>query len=65
MSTVLYLVYDSFYCWVSFTMCFADLELEFETVDTGKKGIHCIRVRYVSIGVQPLVLFVCVMLYGL
>ena len=25
-----------------------DLELEFETVETGKKGVHCIRVRYVS-----------------
>ena len=25
-----------------------DLELEFETVETGKKGVHCIRVRYVG-----------------
>ena len=24
-----------------------DLELEYETVETGKKGTHCIRVRYV------------------
>jgi len=32
---------------VVFCMC-TDLELEFETVETGKKGVHCIRVRYVS-----------------
>jgi len=41
-------------------MCFTDLEFEFETVDTGNKEIHCIRVRYVTIAVQPLVLFVCI-----
>ena len=26
-----------------------DLELEYETVETGKKGTHCIRVRYVQL----------------
>jgi len=30
-----------------FCICI-DLELEFETVGTGKKGVHCICVRYVS-----------------
>ena len=29
---------------VVFCIC-TDLELEFETVETGKKGVHCIRVR--------------------
>ena len=28
-------------------VCTIDLELEYETVETGKKGTHCIRVRSV------------------
>ena len=36
-----------------------DLELEFETVETGKKGIHCIRVRYVCVCTYACIHIIC------
>jgi len=43
---------------VVFCVC-TDLELEFEAVETGKKGVHCIRVRYDSNTVSAKCSLVC------